>query len=93
MARVLVRASGDRGRALTELADLRQRSLNRQAPPFSLALVSLGLGDHPRAMDYREQAYATDSQWLGWLKLDHVFDPLRSEPRFVALLRKLGFEK
>ena len=61
-----------------------------QVPPFSLALVYLGLGDRPRAIGYLEQAYAADSQWLGWLAKDHVFDPLRSEPRFVALLRKLG---
>jgi len=33
-----------------------------------------------------------DSQWLGWLKNDRVFDPLRSEERFRALLEKLGFE-
>ncbi|MEO5989559.1 MAG: hypothetical protein ABIU54_10655, partial [Candidatus Eisenbacteria bacterium] len=86
-------ASGDRSRAMTELEDFRRKSLHGQVPPFSLALVYLGLGDHPRAMGYLEQAYATDSQWLGWLKLDHVFDPLRSEPRFVALVKKLGFEK
>ena len=53
----------------------------------------LGLGDHPRTMAYLEQASAADSQWLGWLKEDHIFDPLRSEPRFVALLRKVGFEQ
>jgi hypothetical protein len=31
--------------------------------------------------------------WLGWLKNDRIFDPLRSEQRFVALLKKLGFAK
>jgi len=85
-------ASGDRGRAMAELETLRKRSLRGEVAPFSLALVYLGLGDRPRTMDYLEKAYAADSQWMGWLKLDHIFDPLRSEPRFVALLRKLGFE-
>jgi len=32
---------------------------------FNLALVSLGLGDHARAVSYLEQAHASDSQWLG----------------------------
>ena len=86
-------ASGDRARALTELEDLKKASLRGSATPFNLALVSLGLGDHARAVSYLEQAHASDSQWLGWLGLDRAFDPLRSEPRFAALVRKLGLEK
>ena len=86
-------ASGDRARAIAEAEDLKKKSLRGSATPFNLALVSLGLGDRARALDYLEQAYAADSQWLGWLKLDRTFDPLRSEPRFAALMRKLGLEK
>ncbi len=84
--------SGDRARARLELEDLKKTSLRGSVTSFNLALVSLGLGEHARAVSYLEQAHASDSQWLGWLKGDRAFDPLRSEPRFVALLRKLGLD-
>jgi len=83
--------SGDRPSAMAELEDLKKQSLRGEALPFNLAVVSLGLGDHQRALDDLERAYAADSQWMGWLNKDRMFDPLRSEPRFVALMRKLRF--
>ncbi|HYR45536.1 MAG TPA: hypothetical protein VER78_00930 [Thermoanaerobaculia bacterium] len=86
-------ASGDRTRAMAELEDLKRKSLRGSPTAFDLAIVSLGLGDRARALDYLEKAYASDSQWLGWLKEDRTFDPLRSEPRFIALMKKLKFEK
>ena len=85
-------ASGDRDRALAEVEDLTKMSLNGVVTPFDNALVALGLGDYPRAVSLLEQAYALDSQWLGWLKNDRIFDPLRSDPRFGGLLKKLNFE-
>ncbi len=83
-------ASGDRVRAMAELAGLRKRSPHGEVPPFCLALVYLGLGDKAHTIEYLERARHADSQWLGWLNRDRVFDPLRSEPRFVALLKELG---
>ena len=69
--------------------DLKKRSLRGEVLPFNLAIVHLGMGDRKAAIDYLERAHASDSQWMGWLKMDRMFDPLRSEPRFVALMRKL----
>ena len=83
--------SGDRPRALVEFEDLEKMSLGGEVLPFNLAIVHLGLGDHQRALDYLERAYAADSQWMGWLNKDRMFDPLRSEPRFRALMKKLRF--
>jgi serine/threonine-protein kinase len=85
-------ASGDRDRAQAEMKNLTKMSLNGVVTPFNKALVAIGLGDYPRAVSLLEQAHALDSEWLGWLKNDRVFDPLRSDPRFTELLRKLGFE-
>jgi serine/threonine-protein kinase len=86
-------ASGDRAGARAELEELKKRSLRGSVTAFNMALVSLGLGDHAGAVTYLEQAYASDTQWLGWLKYDRTFNPLRSDSRFVALMKKLKLEK
>jgi tetratricopeptide (TPR) repeat protein len=86
-------ASGDRTHALAAIEELRGKSLRGYVPPFNLAIVYLGLGDRRRALDYLEQAHAVNSQWMIYLRGDRIFDPLRSEPRFIALMRKLRFEK
>jgi len=82
--------SGDTARAAAEVEDLKARSLGGIPAPFNLALVALGAGDDARALSYLEQAYASDSQWLGWLGGDRIFAHLRGEPRFHALLAKVG---
>jgi serine/threonine-protein kinase len=83
--------SGDRTRAMATLEDLRRMSPRSEVAPFNLALVYLGLGDRTRALDYLEQAYAASSEFLVWLKIDKIYDPLRAEPRFIALMQKLNF--
>jgi TolB-like protein len=86
-------AAGDRTRAVTEIEDLKKKSLRGSPTPFDMAVVSLGLGDRARALDYLERAYASDTQWMGWLRRDRTFDPLRSEPRFIALMKKIHLDK
>ncbi len=83
--------SGDRAAAMATLERLKKVSPGGTVAPFSLALVNLGLGDNARALDDLEQAYAANSQQLVWLKVDKTWNPLRSEPRFVALMQKLHF--
>jgi hypothetical protein len=82
-------AAGDRAGAITELADLKKMSSDGTVLPFNLALVKLGLGDHAGALDGLEQAYAANSQMMAWIGRDAIFDPLRSEPRFAALVKQL----
>ena len=86
-------ASGDRKGAMAAMDELKAAALHGYVPPFNLAIVHLGLGDHARALEYLEKAYDTDSQWLIYLRGDRIFDPLRPDPRFAALMKKLGFEK
>ena len=84
-------ASGDRAAAMQTLAALRKMSPNGTVLPFNLALVYLGMGDHARAIDNLDKAYDANSQLLAWVGQDAIFVPLRSEPRFIALMRKLNF--
>jgi tetratricopeptide (TPR) repeat protein len=84
-------AAGDRGSAMAELEALKKMSQGGQVLPFNLALVYLGLGDHARALDNLEAALVANSQMMAWLGRDAMFDPLRSEPRFIALMKKLNF--
>jgi TolB-like protein/class 3 adenylate cyclase/Flp pilus assembly protein TadD len=85
-------AAGDRDRALATIEALKKKSVHGSVSAFNLALVHLGLGELDRAMDLLEQASAADSQWMMYLKIDRVFDPLRAKPRFVALMKKCNFE-
>jgi tetratricopeptide (TPR) repeat protein len=86
-------ASGDRAGALAELATLKKMSGTGPVLPFNLAMVYLGLGDKARAIDNLEKALAADSQMLAWIGYDSIFDSLRGEPRFSALLRRLNFSR
>jgi Flp pilus assembly protein TadD len=85
--------SGDRTRAMAMLDELKKMSPGGEVAPFNLALVSLGLGDRAGALDHLEEAYKANSELLVWLKIDKIYDPLRSEPRFIALMKRLNFEK
>jgi Tfp pilus assembly protein PilF len=76
---------------LADLEALKKMSKGGQVLPFNLALVHLGVGDHAHALDNLERALAAESQMMPWLGRDHIFDSLRSEPRFVALLKRLNF--
>ena len=78
---------------MAELDTLRKVSLRGHVLPFNLAIVYLGLGDRGRVLDNLERAYAANSQWMGWLKEDRIFDPLRAEPRFRELMSKLRFSQ
>lgn len=60
---------------------------------YRLAAVYVALGDKDRAISLIEKDYQHHSNWLNHLKVDPVMDPLRQEPRFKQLMRKMNFEQ
>ena len=78
-------------RAETEqlLAQLERRASGGYVSPVAFALLHLALGDHAKALDWAERTYTERRGWLAYLKVNPLLDPLRSEPRFQALVQKL----
>ena len=61
--------------------------------PWSIAWIYADLGEKDQALDWLEQAYEAHSGDLVYVKVDPGFYSLRGEPRFQALLEKIGFPK
>jgi len=82
--------AGRRQAATQVLGDLRALSARKYVTPYGVALVHAGLGDIDQAFTALDQAVADRSNWLVWLKLDPRFDNLHGDPRFDALVRRIG---
>jgi len=73
------------------LDDLKALSQRRYVSPYQMAIVYLGLDDKEQAFQCLEKAYEVRSNdFVGWLKVDPRLDSLRTDPRFTALLKKVG---
>ena len=58
---------------------------------YEIALVYAGLGEKEQAFDWLEKSFSAHDKGLTFLKIDPLLDPLRSDPRFHNLLRRVGF--
>jgi len=67
---------------------LAERARQGYYPASRIALVYLGLGDKDRAFEWL--AKAVEERELVFLKVNPLFDPLRSDPRFTELLRRMN---
>jgi serine/threonine-protein kinase len=84
--------AGRTGQARRVLAELRTAAAERYVPAYWFALVHAGLGERDQALRYLERAFEERSTILAYLLIDPRLTPLRSEPRFVALARRLEGE-
>ena len=81
---------GRRDAAQAALARLDSLARTEYVTSYAVALVHTALGDRDRAFAWLDRAVAERTHWLLWLARDRRWAPLRDDPRFAALLRRVG---
>ncbi len=84
-------AAGDRKRALRVLDELAAISSQRYVCPYEVALVHLGLGDRDEAFRWLEKGFRDRSVCMVYTKYDPRLRPVHGDPRYVDLVRRIGF--
>jgi tetratricopeptide (TPR) repeat protein len=82
--------AGRRREAEELLVELEGRSRHEYIQPSVLAILYTGLGQHDLAFDWLDRAVAERDGWLVESIFYPTFDPLRSHPRYEALLQSLA---
>ena len=85
--------SGKAEKARQRIQELTARSRAEYVPGLSIAFIYIGLGERGHALEWLSHSYQDRSTHMVYAKVDPLLDPLRSDPRFAALLRQMGLEQ
>jgi tetratricopeptide (TPR) repeat protein len=85
--------SGKRDEAEKVLDQLYKLSKQRYVSPFYIALIYVGMGQKDQAFEWLEKAYDEHDHAMETLKVDPMLDSVRSDPRFKAMLKKMGLDR
>ena len=83
--------SGQKDQARAVLGRMDRLASSRYVTPYGIALVHDGLGDADAAFHWLSRAVDDRAHWLVWLSRDPRFADLRGDPRFGALLQRMGW--
>jgi len=84
--------SGDRAKAEQALRELEELAKRQYVSPTAFATIYLGLGQKEKCLDWLEKSYEQQDSACWYLKIDQIYDSVRNEPRFQAILKKIGLE-
>jgi tetratricopeptide (TPR) repeat protein len=82
--------AGRRAEALKLIEEMKRAWQQAGTDPAWIGITYGFLGDNDRAFEWLEKAYELRSPHLPALKASPFYDPLRSDPRFPALLRRMN---
>jgi tetratricopeptide (TPR) repeat protein len=86
--------AGRRTEAQKVLDQLKQLSKQKHVPAGAMDQIYVALGEKDKAFEWLEKAYEERSIALGGedIRVDPIYDPLRSDPRFADLLRRMNLQ-
>jgi eukaryotic-like serine/threonine-protein kinase len=82
--------AGLRSEAQKTLKNLKEQLKREYVWAYNIAVIHVGLGEKDQAFKWLEKACDDRSDDLIYLKVEPTLDPLRSDPRFIDLLRRIG---
>jgi TolB-like protein/tetratricopeptide (TPR) repeat protein len=82
--------SGRINEALDSLARLKNQEGKGLGILTNAAMIHVGLGEQDRALDYLEKALEERESWLMFTSQTPIYDPIRMNPRFLNIIRKIG---
>jgi serine/threonine-protein kinase len=85
--------SGDRAKAEQALRELEDLAKQQYVSPTVFATIYLGLGEKEKVLDWLEKAYEQQDSACWYLKIDQIYDSVRNEPRFQALVKRIFGEE
>ena len=83
-------SSGEKTKAMQIIAKLGGIAQHHYVPSLYIAMVYTGLGDRQHAFEWLDKAYAERCEYLVYLPTEPMADPLRADPRFADLLKRIG---
>jgi Tfp pilus assembly protein PilF len=85
-------AAGKLGEAKGILDELKERAQKQYVTPYSIARLYGAMGDTEKFYEFMNKAYEERSDWLIKIKSDPFLDRYLSDPRYQALLKKMGLD-
>jgi TolB-like protein/Tfp pilus assembly protein PilF len=85
--------SGKSDEARRVINELVERAKHRYISPYLIAAIFTGLGEKEEAFAWLDRAYEERSEGLFWLRVEPTMDSLRSDPRFVDLMRRMNYPR
>jgi TolB-like protein/Tfp pilus assembly protein PilF len=83
--------AGKREKALEILNHYLDLSKKEFVWPTNIVFIYIGLGEKDKAFEWLEKTYKEHEAYLDLLQVEPMYDPLRSDPRFKDLLKKMNF--